>query len=177
MPAFPGELETRLGYAFKNPSLLTAALTRQAYVNENPGTATDSMDALATVGDAVLGAVVAARLYERGTHDKGELTREKIRDVNRDRTRAFAIRFRLDEYIRWGKGEEKNRIWEQGNQAFDTAFEALVGAIFLDVRHDGGNGLFAVQELLEQWEFFKTGRQAAVSYRGTGSGAEKRGWV
>lgn len=156
MPAPLSDLEARLGYTFPDTTLLVTALTRQAYVNENPGTAPDSMDALATVGDAVLGAVVAARLYERGTHDKGELTREKIRGVNRDRTRAFAIRFRLDEYIHWGKGEEKNRIWEQGNQAFDTAFEALVGAIFLDVRHNGGDGLFAVQELLEQWGFFKT---------------------
>jgi len=148
------DLEARLGYTFSDRTLLVTAMTRQAFVNENPGDAQDSMDPLATVGDAVLGAVVASRLYERGIRDKGTLTSEKIRGVNRDRTRAFAIQFRLDEYIRWGKGEEKNRIWLLGNQAFDTAFEALIGAVFLDVRHKGEDGLLAVQGLLEGWEFF-----------------------
>ena len=149
------DLEARLGYTFSDSSLLKTALTRQAYINENPNNAQDCMDPLATVGDAVLGAVVAARLYESGIRDKGTLTSEKIRGVNRDKTREFAKKFLLDEYIRWGKGEEKNRIWEQGNQAFDTAFEALIGAVFLDIRHTGGNGLAAVQDLLEGWEFFK----------------------
>jgi len=112
------------------------------------------MDALATVGDAVLGAVVVARLYERGNHDKGTLTAEKIRGVNRDRTREFARTFRLEAYIRWGKGEGKNRVWEQGSQAFDTAFEALVGAVFLDAQRHSGSGLAAVTRLLENLKFF-----------------------
>jgi len=154
MPAPLSDLETRVGYTFQDRTLLETALTRQAYVNENPAAGKDCMDPLATVGDAVLGAVVVTRLYGRGIRDKGALTTEKIQGVNRDRTRAFATRFRFEEYIRWGKGEGKNRIWLQGNQAFDTAFEAFIGAIFLDVRQNGGDGLFAVEKLLGDQRFF-----------------------
>jgi len=154
MPHDPATLLSRLGYTFTDPALLAAALTRQAYVNENPGAGKDCMDPLATVGDAVIGALVVARLYEGGTRDKGTLTADKIRGVNRDRTRAFAEQFRLEEYIRWGKGEEKNRIWEQGSQAFDTAFEALVGAIFLDAQRSGRDALAVTGQVLGGLGFF-----------------------
>ena len=154
MPSPLSKLETRLGFTIKDRTILDAALTRQAYINENPTAGNDCMDPLATVGDAVLGAVVATRLYESGIRDKGTLTSEKIRGVNRDRTRAFAEKFQLHEFIRWGKGEEKNKVWEQGSQAFDAAFEALIGAVFLDTRRQGKDGLAAVQVLLEGLKFF-----------------------
>ena len=150
----PDELETAIGYPFCDKDLLVTALTRTMYANEHNGTVGGSMDALATVGDAVLGTVVVARLYENGTRDKGTLTQGKILGVNRDRTRAFATAFRLEEYIRWGKGEEKNRVWLQGNQAFDTAFEALIGAVFLDAKRSGRDGLAVVGNLLERIHFF-----------------------
>ena len=113
------------------------------------------MDPLATLGDAVLGTLVMYRLYENGSRDKGTLTTDKIRGVNRDRTRAFAEKFRLQQYIRWGKGEEKNQIWLQGNQAFDTAFEALIGAVFLDTRRNGSDGLAVVDQVLDGLHFFE----------------------
>jgi dsRNA-specific ribonuclease len=74
--------------------------------------------------------------------------------VNRDRTRAFAEQFRLEAYIRWGKGEEKNTVWLQGNQTYDTAFEALVGAVFLDAQRGGRDCLATVGELLAAQGFF-----------------------
>ncbi|HVP96938.1 ribonuclease III domain-containing protein [Methanoregula sp.] len=154
MPAPLNDLQSRIGYTFADASLLEAAMTRQAYLNENAGAGKDSMDALATVGDAVLGALVVSRLYESGTRDKGTLTTEKIHGVNRDKTRAFAEKFRLETYIRWGKGEEKNRVWLQGSQAFDTAFEALVGAIFLDTRRSGRDALAATGQVLDGLGFF-----------------------
>jgi ribonuclease III len=150
----PEYLEKDIGYTFRDETLLEAALTRQSYINENPAAGKDCMDPLATVGDAILGALVVCRLYENGGRDKGTLTADKIRGVNRDRTRAFAEKFRLQHYIRWGKGEEKNQIWLQGPQAFDTAFEALIGAIFLDARRNGSDGLAVVDQVLDRIHFF-----------------------
>jgi len=70
----PNELEAAIGYPFSDKDLLVTALTRTMYANEHNGTVGGSMDALATVGDAVLGTVVVSRLYENGTRDKGTLT-------------------------------------------------------------------------------------------------------
>ena len=151
----PEDLEKDIGYTFRDETLLEDALTRQSYINDNHIARKDCMDPLATVGDAILGALVVCRLYEKGSRDKGTLTTDKIRGVNRDRTRAFAEKFRLQQYIRWGKGEEKNQIWLQGNQAFDTAFEALIGAIFLDVQRSGGNGLDIAAQILNRIHFFE----------------------
>ncbi|MGB8219701.1 MAG: ribonuclease III domain-containing protein [Methanoregula sp.] len=151
----PEDLQKEIGYTFSDETLLEDALTRQSYINDNHRDRKDCMDPLATVGDAVLGALVVYRLYEKGSRDKGTLTADKISGVNRDKTRAFAEKFRLQQYIRWGKGEEKNKIWLQGNQAFDTAFEALIGAIFLDAKRNGSDGLVAVDQVLDRMHFFE----------------------
>jgi ribonuclease-3 len=150
----PKDLQKQIGYTFRDETLLEDALLRQSYINDNHIARKDCMDPLATVGDAVLGALVVSRLYEMGERDKGTLTTDKIRGVNRDKTRAFAEKFQLQQYIRWGKGEEKNQIWLQGTQAFDTAFEALVGAVFLDAQRSGGNALVAVEQWLDSLKFF-----------------------
>jgi ribonuclease-3 len=151
----PKNLQDQIGYTFRDETLLEDALTRQSYINDNHIARKDCMDPLATVGDAILGVLVVYRLYENGSRDKGTLTTDKIRGVNRDKTRAFAEKFRLQQYIRWGKGEEKNKIWLQGPQAFDTAFEALIGAVFLDAKRNGSDGLAVVDQVLDRIHFFK----------------------
>ncbi|MGA9087126.1 MAG: ribonuclease III domain-containing protein [Methanoregula sp.] len=151
----PEDLQKQIGYTFRDETLLEDALTRQSYINDNHIARKDCMDPLATVGDAVLGALVVYRLYENGERDKGTLTADKIRGVNRDKTRAFAEKFHLEQYIRWGKGEEKNKVWSQGNQAFDTAFEALIGAVFLDTQNQGLNGIKEVERMLGKLNFFE----------------------
>jgi hypothetical protein len=85
----PEDLEKDIGYTFHDETLLEDALTRQSYINDNHIARKDCMDPLATVGDAILGALAVCRLFENGGRDKGTLTTDKIRGVNRDRTRAF----------------------------------------------------------------------------------------
>ena len=64
-----------LGYSFRDPSLLQAALIHTSYVNERPGRGLESNERLEFLGDAVLGVVVAHRLYElRPESSEGELT-------------------------------------------------------------------------------------------------------
>src|SRR5436190_18331065 len=64
-----------LGYAFGDGALLQAALVHTSYVNERPGRGLESNERLEFHGDAVLGVVVAHRLYEvRPGSAEGELT-------------------------------------------------------------------------------------------------------
>src|SRR5207245_9969935 len=68
-------LSRTLDYTFRDPAHLQAALIHTSYVNERPGRGLESNERLEFLGDAVLGVVVAHRLYElRPESAEGELT-------------------------------------------------------------------------------------------------------
>jgi ribonuclease-3 len=150
------DLEKLIEYKFLDPTILEEALTRRAFRNENPSPNEKCMDLLATLGDAVLDAVVICRLYENGNLTKGELTECKKLYVERKRTQAFAEDHKLSEYIQWGKGELMQKNWTQGNKALDTVTEALIGAVYLDAQRRGMNGMIVVEMILERMDFFNS---------------------
>jgi ribonuclease-3 len=125
-------LETRLRLKFKNPSLLKQALVHTSYLNENPGIDVGSNERLEFLGDAALGVVVAHQLYsEYPDVDEGKLTELRAHLVRRDTLARAAARFELGEYLQLGRGEDA-----AGGRRRPTnmarAYEALIGAIFLD---------------------------------------------
>jgi hypothetical protein len=151
----PGELENLIGYIFRNKKILAEATTRRAHLNENPSQDEVCMDPLATLGDAVLDTIVVFQLYEEGYRDKGKLTQNKIDQVKREKTQAFAKKLNLHEFVQWGKGERKQQHSMMSVKALDTVTEALIGAIFLDAQNSGENGLKIVQNFLEAKKFFE----------------------
>ena len=52
------------------------------------------------------------------------------------------------------EGEKKNEEWIKGDQALDTVFEALIGAVFLDAQEHHGNGMIIVKKILEKLGYF-----------------------
>ena len=149
------DLQKLIGYRFKSPENLKDALTRGAYLNEHPSDKEKLMDPLATLGDAILDAVVVYKLYEEGNRKKGTLTIEKSKKVKREKTHGFAEKHQLQEYILWGEGEKKNKVWDAGNEALDTAFEALIGAVFLDAQENKKNGMKSVRKMLDKLKYFE----------------------
>ena len=125
------DLYAKIGYTFKNVDLLLHALTRTAYARENELSMSETMDALAVLGDAVLDLIVIRKLIEEGEFDKGEITRKKIELVNMTVVRRLAEDIGLPEYMRWGKGELRMQIWTSGRVSAEC-FEALMGAAYLD---------------------------------------------
>ena len=103
-----------------------------SYLNENPGIDVGSNERLEFLGDAALGVVVAQQLYnEYPDVDEGKLTELRAHLVRRDTLARAAARFELGEYLQLGRGEDA-----AGGRRRPTnmarAYEALVGAIFLD---------------------------------------------
>jgi len=131
----PREIEERMGYAFRDRSLLLRALTRLAYTLEAGLPPAAHMDALATLGDAVINVVVVEAAVVGGAHDKGAITNKKMNLVNMSRLRSLAEDLNLADYVRWGKGEAAQRVWTSG-RVLAECLEALVGAVYLD----GGMG-------------------------------------
>ena len=134
------EVEGRIGYLFQDRSLLERALTRLAYTLEAGLPADAHMDALATLGDAVINVVVVDAVVAGGAHDKGAITNRKVNLVNMTRLRGLAENLALEEYVRWGKGEAAQAVWTSG-RVLAECMEALIGAVYLDGGMDEAAGV------------------------------------
>jgi ribonuclease-3 len=132
------ELEEILSYEFQDKSLLERALTHRSWAHEQvaPGDEEKARqlhnEALEFVGDSVLGLVVANHLLlSTPNATEGELSRMKHRLVSAPMLSKASAELRLGEFLRLGVGEEKT-----GGRAkralLADAFEAVLGAIFLD---------------------------------------------
>ncbi len=142
LPEPPAGLSRRLGLAFANLALLSRALTHRSYVNENPNTMEDN-ERLEFLGDAVLDFVVGAWVYHHCPEmAEGDLTRMRSALVRNEQLAEFARRLELGRGLRMGRGEASSGGRER-DTVLGSAFEALVGALFLDA------GLAAVERFME----------------------------
>jgi len=125
-------LQQALGISFSDLSLLEQALVHSSYINENPGFAPTSNERLEFLGDAVLGLVVAEKLYQDFPHsDEGEMTRLRAVLVRGSTLARVARTIKLGDYLYLGKGEEASGGRRKpANLA--GALEAMIAAIFLD---------------------------------------------
>ena len=125
-------LQQILGVSFKDPSLLEQALIHSSYVNENPGLALTSNERLEFLGDAILGSVIAEKLYQDlPSFTEGELTKLRATLVRRDTLARVARAIGLGDYLYLGKGEESSGGRHKPvNLA--GALEAVIAAIYLD---------------------------------------------
>jgi ribonuclease III len=123
-------LEEVIGYRFKDPSLLRLALSHKSYAAESKtGVYNERLEFL---GDSVLAAVVAHRLYADFPADpEGSLSKKKSQLVSRPSLARWAAELGLGEYLLLGVGEEttggRTRASLLGN-----ALEAVIGAMYLD---------------------------------------------
>lgn len=130
-------LEFVLDYFFNNKSLLLNAVIHRSYSNENKDFKNLNNEKLELLGDSVLGVVVVEYLYNRFVNlSEGELVRIKSVVVSEHSISEFAKQISLGDYIILSKGEElnggKNRV-----SILADAFEAVIGAIFLDSGLEG----------------------------------------
>jgi ribonuclease-3 len=124
------------GYKFKDPALLTLALTHSslAYENDPEGAPDPGSDneQLEFIGDAVLGLVVAEALYRRfpGLRE-GDLTRLRASLVSSRNLAQVALRIQLGPSLRLGRGEEHSG-GKQKPALLANALEAVIAAMYLD---------------------------------------------
>jgi len=138
----PADFKTRLGIPFKDNLLLSRALTHRSYLNEHPEALEDN-ERLEFLGDAVLDFLVGAWLYNHYPEmAEGELTRLRSALVRTDQLAEFACKINLGAAMRLGKGEAAAGGGKRPALLCGT-FEALVGAIYLDL------GMGEVQNFLE----------------------------
>ncbi len=143
----PDVLEGIIGYTFLDRDLLMRALTRRARAQEEDDPVSDRhMDALATLGDAVIDTVVLESLYAAGVSGKGDISVAKMNMVNMSSLRALAESIGLADYVLWGKGERHQHVWTSG-RVLAECMEALCGAVYLD------GGIDAARNILKNLSF------------------------
>src|SRR6202165_3973730 len=126
-----------LGYSFRDPLLLQAALIHTSYVNERPGRGLESNERLEFLGDAGLGIVVAHRLYElRPESPEGELTVLRAWLVRQSTLARWARQISLGPHLLLGRGEGRGGGRDRP-ALLSRGFEALIGSIYLGGRLHG----------------------------------------
>jgi ribonuclease-3 len=121
------ECQKAIGYQFRQPDLLRAALTHASGAN----TRLASNERLEFLGDAVLGLVTCEQLYLRfPDYQEGDLTKVKSVVVSRRTCARFSRALNLGDYLFLGKGMHLHAVVPASLLA--DVYESLVAAIYLD---------------------------------------------
>ena len=125
-------LETAIGYKFKNITLLQNALTHSSYANEHWHNSLKSNERLEFLGDSILGMVVAEYLYKHfPDRPEGDLTRMRADMVCERSLAKIAEQVHLGDYLSLGHGEEQGGGRSRPSILAD-AVESVLAACFLD---------------------------------------------
>lgn len=124
------EIERKIGYTFKDKSLLRTALTHSSYANElHRGKNNERLEFL---GDAVLSIVVADYIFHLySDKTEGELTKLRASLVCEPTLAGYARQIGLGQKLLLGKGEQHSGGYDRPSILAD-AFEAVIAAIYLD---------------------------------------------
>ena len=125
------ELEHKLGVHFKNHDLLLEALTHRSYLNEKPDWPIDHNERLEFLGDAVLELIVTDYLFKNHKEPEGILTSWRAALVNSLMLAEISKKIDLNEYVMLSHGERKDE-GRARQYILANAFEALIGAVYLD---------------------------------------------
>ena len=139
------ELETAIGYRFRDITLLQKALTHSSYANERWHDSRMSNERLEFLGDSVLGMVVAQYLYTAfPDRPEGELTRLRADMVCEQALARIAAVLSLGKHLLLGHGEEQGGGRTRASILAD-AVESVIAASFLD------GGIEAAEAFIEKF--------------------------
>lgn len=125
--------EERIGVVFKDKAILREAFTHRSYINETRERGLDHNERLEFLGDAVVELSVTDFLYKKyPKSNEGELTSYRAALVNAVTLGNLGIDIGMEEYLLMSKGEAKDKGTKARQIILANAFEALVGAIYLD---------------------------------------------
>lgn len=137
-------LEAKLGYTFRDISLLENALTHSSCANESRGRL-QSNERLEFLGDSILGMVVAEHLFRNHPDlPEGELTRTRAALVCEDSLVEVAQELGLGDHLKLGKGEEAGGGRTRPSIRAD-AVEAVLAAVYLD------GGIGSARKIIQEY--------------------------
>ncbi|MCI5676270.1 MAG: ribonuclease III [Clostridia bacterium] len=124
-------LEERIGYTFRDPALLSLALTHSSYANEHGTGHAGCNERLEFLGDSVLSFLISRYLYLHYPElPEGQLTLLRKNLVCQEALSGYATEIGLGNFLFLGHGEEKSGRTKP--KLLENTFESLLGALYLD---------------------------------------------
>lgn len=149
MPDF-SKFETRIGHHFKDQRFLQTAFTHRSYLNENRDAGREHNERLEFLGDAVLELVVTEFLFAKyPDKPEGDLTAYRAALVNTQSIGEAGTKLGINEFLLLSRGESRD-TGRARQIILANAFEALIGAVYLD------QGYAAARDFIAKQLFHKT---------------------
>ena len=126
----------RLGLPIRDPGLLEQALVHASWLHEHPEDAPGHNERLEFLGDAVVSLIISEALYNRHPDDdEGDLSARRAVIVSTSGLARLAGRIDLGAILLLGEGESR-RSGRRRPTLLASSFEAVVGALYLDLGFD-----------------------------------------
>ncbi|MBO7305070.1 MAG: hypothetical protein J6V09_07615 [Clostridia bacterium] len=152
------EIEQKIGYTFRDKSLLKQAFTRTSWCNEHKKDGYQSNEVLEFFGDSVLSAAIvtllmkdSAKRYRHGIStelDEGDFSNIKSKTSDKTGLSVAMGKIGLEKYLLMGKGDVKLGI-ENEPSVKEDLFESIVGAIYIDSGYDVATVIKSVSKMLD----------------------------
>jgi ribonuclease-3 len=154
--AYQDFAKQKLGVTFTNIELLVTAFTHRSYLNEHKKSVSEHNERLEFLGDAVLELVTTEFLYGNYSDPEGTLTSWRSSLVRTESISAAAAKYEYEPLLRLSRGEKRGSDRAR-EQILANAYEAVLGALYLDQGYDACKK-FIHESLLSTFdEILKTG--------------------
>ncbi len=151
------EFQKHIGVSFKDENLLKQAFIHRSFINENPRSGLEHNERLEFLGDAVLELVVTEYLYETYPHhNEGDLTAYRSALVNAVTLGKVADDLSFNSMMKLSKGEAKD-VSRARSSILADAYEAFVGALYLDQGYAPVNSFISRTVLIKTDDIIKQG--------------------
>lgn len=147
---------TQLGFEFKDLQLLITALTHRSYVNEHKKSVNEHNERLEFLGDAVLELVVTDYLFRNYSEPEGILTSWRSSLVRTESIGEAGDKLNYESLLRMSRGE-KHGSQRARQQILANAFEAVIGAIYLERGYDDAAEFISKHILSKLEDILETG--------------------
>jgi ribonuclease III len=151
------EFQDQTGTQFKNKNLLAQAFIHRSFINENPRSGLEHNERLEFLGDAVLELISTEYLYETYPHhNEGDLTAYRSALVNATTLGKVADDLGFNALMKLSKGEAKD-VSRARSSILADAYEAFIGALYLDQGYDAAKGFISRTLLIKTDDIIKHG--------------------
>jgi len=123
---------TKQNIKFNNIEQYNVAFTHTSFVHEQKEEV-ESYERLEFLGDAILGKIISGYLFNEMDMDPGDMTLLRSNIVNKKFLSMVGRELSLNEYMRLGKGENKDTL---SDSVYEDVYESLIGAIYLDAGYE-----------------------------------------
>ena len=152
------QIEKKIGYVFKDKSLLKQAFTRTSWCNEHRAEGYQSNEVLEFFGDSVLSAAIVTLLmkdqttrYRHGIFtelDEGDFSNIKSKLSDKKSLSVAMGEMGLEKFLLMGEGDVKREV-EKEPSVMEDLFESIIGAIYIDCGYDVSTVIASVSKMLK----------------------------